>query len=141
MEEMTLSKYASALDSSNITLDIGKVTEVRGSLIKGFVPGASLGSICSIYPMGGQKKFNTEVVGFEGREVLLMPLGEMHGTGHGSRIVLDKMKASALVSDDLLGRVLDGQGHPIDDKGEIETVDERPLYAAPKNPLKRPPIK
>ena len=139
--EMTFAKYSSAIESTNITLDIGKVTEVRGSLIKGFVPGASLGSICSIQPMGGQKKFNSEVVGFEGREVLLMPLGEMHGTGHGSRIVLEKTRAIALVSDDVLGRVLDGQGNPIDGKGEIETVDERPLYAAPKNPLSRPPIR
>ncbi|MCB0420353.1 MAG: FliI/YscN family ATPase [Bdellovibrionales bacterium] len=138
--DLNIEKYLSALELNKIHLDIGKVTEVRGSLIKGFVPGASLGSICRLHPISGQKTFMSEVIGFEGKEVLLMPLGEMQGIGHGSKIVLQKSWASAHVGEALIGRVIDGLGQPIDDLGEIETSKETSLYSAPENPLKRPPI-
>lgn len=140
MFELKIDKYINALERNNVNLDIGKVTEVRGSLIKGFVPGAGLGSICELYPASGQATFLSEVVGFEGREVLLMPLGEMHGIAHGSKIVLEKPYASARVGEALIGRVVDGLGNPIDDLGELETDLEESLYAVPENPLNRPPI-
>jgi flagellum-specific ATP synthase len=133
-------RYSKALSQATLTKDIGKVTQVTGFLIKGYIPGACLGSICEIYPMAQQKPFLAEVVGFQDRSVLLMPLGEMKGVGMGSKIVLVKTQASIPVGPQLLGRVINPMCEPIDGKGPIEFVEELSLYSEGYNPLERPPI-
>ena len=81
-----------------------------------------------------------EVIGFHDREVLMMPLGDMHGLGLGSRIIAQTVHATVPVGEAQLGRIFDGLGKPIDGKGELLCRTERPLYAETANPLERPPI-
>lgn len=137
---LKLDKYSKSLSETSLFKDIGKVTHVKGTILRGYLPGANVGSICEIYTHGGKSSFRAEVVGFEGREVILMPLGEMHGVGLGSRIELLRAKATALVGERLLGRVINGQGVPLDDKGDLFVYDEVPLYKEVENPMLRPPI-
>lgn len=141
-EEATLNlqKYNRLLSHANLTKDIGKVTQVTGFLIKGYIPGACLGSLCEIFPMNGKVPFLAEVVGFQDRSVLLMPLGEMRGVGMGSRIELVKTQATIPVGPQLLGRVISPMCEPMDHDGPIEVVEELPLYSEGYNPLERPPI-
>ncbi len=139
--ELNFNKYFNAVFNLNINKDIGKVTEVTGFLIKGYVPGACIGSVCEIFPFAGMSSFLVEVVGFKQREVLMMPLGEMRGVGMGAKIVLLKTRAFVGVSDDLLGRVINSMGEPIDEKGGIDASTDFELYNEGKNPLWRPPIK
>ena len=138
--ELPLEKYYSAIQRLNVSRDVGKVTEVTGFLIKGYVPGACVGSICEIHPFGGASSFLAEVVGFKQREVLMMPLGEMKGVGLGAKIVLQKTRALVSVGDNLLGRVINAMGEPIDNKGDLNTYVDAELYNEGKNPLWRPPI-
>ncbi|MCB0356397.1 MAG: FliI/YscN family ATPase, partial [Bdellovibrionales bacterium] len=112
-----------------------------GLLIKGIIPGAGLGSICEIHPNIGGDIFFAEVVGFEKKYVLMMPLGEVRGVGLGSKIILKSMRATIHVGEELLGRVLNGMGEVIDNKGELITSEDVPLYADVKNPLNREPIR
>lgn len=133
-------KYHEIIGSTHMTKDSGKVTEVTGLLIKGYLPGASVGSVCEIFPNGLEKSFFAEVVGFKDQSVLMMPLGEMRGVALGSRIVLSKQIASVRVSENLLGRVIDGLGRTIDNLGPIETSQEAYLYNEVRNPLERRPI-
>lgn len=135
-----LSRYLKAFDSANLTLDVGKVTHVTGFLIQGYVPGACVGSICEIHAMVGKRIFLAEVVGFKDRHVLLMPLGEMHGVGMGSKIVLLRYQASVRVGEELLGRVIDGMGQPIDGLPDLDCPDEMPIYSEIPGPMSRPPI-
>lgn len=128
------------MESIKLTQDIGKVTQVTGFLLRGFIPGACIGAVCEIYPMAGHHPFLAEVVGFEDRYVLLMPLGEMRGVGLGSKIVLLKSQATVRVGKDLMGRVLNAMGEPIDGKGELAASEESSIYSESVNPLKRPPI-
>jgi flagellum-specific ATP synthase len=139
--ELKLDKYHELIAATHLTRDSGKVTEVNGMLIKGFLPGASLGSLCEIHPSGTEKTFKAEVVGFKDKSVLMMPLGEMRGVGLGARIVLARQMATVRVGEEMLGRVINGLGTPIDDKGDIEGVKEVPLYAETRNPLNRTPIR
>lgn len=139
--EINVQKYLDLVSTTHLTLDSGKVTEVSGLVIKGYLPGAALGSIVEIFPTGVDVGFRAEVVGFKDQTVLMMPLGEMRGVGHGARIILRRQTATVRVSDALLGRVLDGLGNPIDDLGSIESDMEVPIYADVKNPLKRRPIR
>jgi flagellum-specific ATP synthase len=78
-----------------------------------------------------------EVVGFRDSKVLIMPLGEMMGIGAGSDVVALGTPLEIGVGDQLLGRVLDGLGHPIDGKGPILTERRLEVTAAPPPPLSR----
>ena len=135
--DLNLEKYFKTLDRIHLTEDIGKITQVIGNLLIGYLPGGTIGSICEITPSHGFEKFSAEVVGFRDRNVLLMPLGEMRGVGLGSRVVLQKQSAMVKVGPELLGRVIDGLGEPLDGKGRIETLDEAFIYNPVENPLSR----
>jgi flagellum-specific ATP synthase len=138
---INISKYDDLVAASHLSHDSGKVTEVVGMIIKGYLPGASIGSIVSITPTGTEKKFLAEVVGFRDKYVLMMPLSEMKGVSLGSKIVLSREIATVRVGDELLGRVVNGLGHSLDQSADIENFLEMPLYAEPRNPLMREPIR
>lgn len=141
MERLNLTKYERALDTAQLTRDIGKVTQVTGFLICGFIPEVSVGTVCEIFPNSAAPSFLAEVVGFKDREVLLMPLGEMRGLGLGSTILVRRNMATVGVGDALLGRVVNGMGQAIDGKGDLYFTEEVPLYSEAGNPLDRPPIR
>ena len=134
-------KYHDLVSGLHLTRDSGRVTEVTGLMIKGTLPGASLGSVCEIIPNGSERSFLAEVVGFRDQSVLMMPLSEMRGVSLGSRINLAKQAATVKVGVRLLGRVVDGLGRPLDGRGDIETSREVPLYSEVRNPLDRKPIR
>lgn len=133
-------KYNQIISSIHLSKDSGKVKEVVGLLVKGYLPGAAVGGVVQIFPNGTEKSFLAEIVGFKDKDVLMMPLSEMRGVGLGSKIVLAKQSASVRVGDALIGRVVNGLGLPIDSRPEIEDFEERPLYAEVVNPLHREPI-
>lgn len=133
-------KYNDILQSTHLTKDSGKVTDVTGLLIKGYIPSVSVGSICEIQCQGG-RTILAEVVGFKDRQVLMMSLSDMRGISMGSKITLAKSIATVKVSDELLGRVVDGLANPLDGMGELEVTKEVPLYSEVVNPLDREPIR
>lgn len=139
--ELNLEKYSDLLSTVHLTKDSGKVTEVNGMIIKGYLPGASVGSICQITPSGLERSFLAEVVGFKDKHVLMMPLSDMRGVALGSKIVLARQIATVKAGDELLGRVVDGLGRPLDQLGELENFKEVPLYNEVRNPLERSPIR
>ncbi|RYZ63979.1 MAG: FliI/YscN family ATPase, partial [Proteobacteria bacterium] len=139
--ELNFEKYTDMLNHVHLTKDSGKVTEVNGMIIKGYLPGASVGSICEITPSGQDKSFLAEVVGFKDKNVLMMPLSDMRGVALGSKIVLARQIATVKAGDELLGRVVDGLGRPLDSLGELENFKEVPLYNEVRNPLARRPIR
>ena len=138
--DLQLDRYQSILERVHLTEDSGKITQVVGHVMTGYLPGATIGSVCAVYPTQGFEKFLAEVVGFKDRNVLLMPLGEMRGVGLGSRIVLERQVATVKVGRELLGRVINGLGEPLDGLGPIDTVDENLIYQSVVNPLEREPI-
>lgn len=139
--ELNLDKYYNALRGRILTRDSGKVIEVSGLVIRGYLPGASVGSIVEIHPSATEGAgFLAEVVGFRDKSVLMMPLGEMRGVSYGSQMSLLRQVASIRVSEHLLGRVVDGLGNPIDGKGIIEEGTDLTLYKEVRNPMERIPI-
>ncbi len=118
----------------------GKVTKSVGLTFEAHLPGAAVGSICRLDIAPNQRSVNAEVIGFHGTSVVLMPLEEVHGINTQSRVTLLSKQATVRVSDDLLGRVLDGAGKPMDRMPPIQEGVEMPLYSPPINPLDRDPI-
>ncbi|MBN1381541.1 MAG: flagellar protein export ATPase FliI [Deltaproteobacteria bacterium] len=132
-----LKKYRHLLDQMNPILVHGKVSEIIGLVVEGYGPAASIGEMCEIYPDNVNQAIRAEVVGFKNGKVLLMPLQSMQGLGPGCKIISLGRKASVGVGENLLGRVIDGLGNPIDNKGPIAFDTEYPIYADPMNPLRR----
>ncbi|MCX5854684.1 MAG: flagellar protein export ATPase FliI [Deltaproteobacteria bacterium] len=130
-------KYHRRLDQANPIRVHGKVSEIIGLVVEGHGPAASIGELCGIFPGGMDKPLPAEVVGFKKGKVLLMPLKSIQGLGPGCKIISLGRKAGVNVGKTLLGRVIDGLGSPIDNKGPIECEGEYPIYAEPINPLKR----
>jgi flagellum-specific ATP synthase len=140
MSPLNMKRYRTALESVKPVKLHGKVTQVVGLVIEGYCPDTSVGAICEIKPQGGDP-IPAEVVGFRNSKTLLMPLGELRGVGLDSLISVRREKASMGVGPLMLGRVIDGLGNPIDDKGPVRVEEEYPIYAAPVNPMTRPPIR
>jgi flagellum-specific ATP synthase len=140
MAKIDLSKYLPVVESAKPVRFHGKVTQVVGLVIEGYCPETAVGSLCEVHSEGSAP-IPAEVVGFRDNKTLLMPLGELRGVGLGSLISVRREKASLGVGPALLGRVIDGLGAPIDDRGPIETTDEYPIYALPINPMHRRPIR
>jgi flagellum-specific ATP synthase len=130
-------KYHHRLDQVNPIRIHGKVTEIIGLVVEGNGPAASIGELCGIFPVGSTKPVTAEVVGFRKGKVLLMPLQTTQGLSPGCKIVSLARKASVNVGKNLLGRVIDGLGNPIDNKEPIECESDYPIYADPINPLAR----
>jgi len=117
----------------------GKVIDVVGLSIEAYTPGAFVGELCEIVPPSGDVIL-AEVVGFREGRTILMPIGDIIGVGPGSLVRTTGKPISIKVSDNLLGRVVDGLGRPLDDKGEI-WGENKLIYSAPPHPLKRKPIR
>jgi flagellum-specific ATP synthase len=127
--------YHRALTGRSFCQKVGKVTQVIGLTIqvegvKGFV-----GEVCRI-EIDDCQHVLAEVVGFKNEKVLLMPLGELSGIGPGCRVVPTGKSLRIKVGENLLGKVLDGLGEPIDG-GKVYRESEVDIYRAPPNPLKR----
>lgn len=119
----------------------GQVTQVVGLVIESSGPSVSVGELCHVYPKKPDAApIPAEVVGFREGKVMLMPIGDMQGVGPGCEVLAAQMTLQVKVGDELLGRVLDGLGNPIDGKGAIASKIEYPLQAAPPPPLERPRI-
>jgi flagellum-specific ATP synthase len=130
-------RYHRILDKANPIRIYGKVSEIIGLVVEGHGPAASIGELCGIFPGGAKQPLPAEVVGFKKGKVLLMPLQSIQGLSPGCKIVSLGRKASVKVGKTLLGRVIDGLGSPIDNKGSLECEIEYPIYADPINPLER----
>ncbi|MBH0192395.1 MAG: FliI/YscN family ATPase [Nitrospira sp.] len=129
------------LDQIDPVVVAGRVVQAIGIVIEGSGPMATVGELCEISREDGGEPIAAEVVGFRGDRVLLMPLGEMQGIGPGSLITMTGRVASLPVGRNLLGRVLDGLGRPLDEKGDITSAVRYPLHAGAPNPLKRARIR
>jgi flagellum-specific ATP synthase len=107
---------------------VGQVQSVAGLTIEACDLALPLGSLCRIHSFGGVTS-TAEVIGFHGERTLLMPLTSTSGVARGDRI--ENISASPRIwcSDQLLGRVLNGFGEPIDGKGELSLSDSRLIDA------------
>lgn len=132
-----LEKYLSKLQTSTTVEHIGRVTKLVGLTIESTGPIVSVGEMCYIQPNGGKRPVRTEVVGFNDDKVLMMPLGDMTGVGPGCRVYASGHGMTCEVGAHLLGRVIDGVGQPIDNKGPLGHGHVWPIHNDPPNPLHR----
>jgi len=137
----------------------GRVTRVAGLVMEAVGLKLAVGSACSI-PLPSGARIEAEVVGFENDKLLLMPQNDVEGVLPGARVFPIEVTQSLPppgrvahprrrpsdrgrhlpVGEELLGRVVDGAGRPLDSLGPIHAAHSAPLNARPANPLARAPI-
>lgn len=137
---MKLNELNEIVNNSKPVSKIGKIVEIIGLTIIADGPVSSIGDLCHILQDGSKNIIYAEVVGFRKDCVLLMPLGSIDGLRAGAKVINTGTSMKVKVSETLLGRVLDGLGNPIDNKGEIIADEYYPTNAAIINPMDRKPI-
>lgn len=138
-EKLNFKKYMKAVDSCDTIKPEGKVSQVIGMVAQGDSLGLGIGGLCSIINDQGQE-IQAEVVGFKKEKALFMPYGDIRGVSLGSKIIPLTASPYVGVSEDLLGRVVDGLGNPIDGKGDIRFTQKYNLYGKAIGPMERSPI-
>lgn len=135
--ENRFEKLISHLDELELTTVHGRITEVVGMLIKAIIPDVKMGEVCMVKREGSP--LMTEVVGFTKDEVFLSPLGEMTGIGPSSEVIPLRMQMYIKVGPQLLGRVLNGLGQPLDEdtQGPLHVTESYPVINSPPDPLHR----
>jgi flagellar protein export ATPase FliI len=139
MGSLSLDKYLDRIEESTPVTVKGRVREVVGLLVRATLPDARVGELCFINTGRSNVPVKAEVVGFQGGDVLLMPLGDLVNIGPSSEVVPTGGCMTVAVGNGLLGRVLNGLGEPMDEleKGPLLCTETYPVYGHPPNPLKR----
>jgi flagellum-specific ATP synthase len=117
----------------------GRLTRMVGLTLEAQGCRAAIGDRCQVI-QSGNAVVETEVVGFAGDRLFLMPLGEVRGLAPHARVIPVGRSARVAVGESILGRVLDGRGKPIDGKGALGTAEYIPLLSGSINPMRRRPI-
>ncbi|MCE0731969.1 flagellar protein export ATPase FliI [Halomonas sp. G15] len=127
----------------------GRVVRATGLVIEVVGLQVALGNACRIelpsLPSEPARFAEAEVVGFAGDRLYLMPLEEISGLSPGARVLplVEGSQNAARrfpIGESLLGRVVDGNGNPLDDLGPLQEARRAPLATPPLNPLSRAPI-
>ncbi|NLY97899.1 MAG: flagellar protein export ATPase FliI [Clostridiaceae bacterium] len=135
-------EYEKILENTESVSYYGEVCRVIGLTVESIGPHARVGEVCLIYPLKEDASpVEAEVVGFKDNNILLMPYGELSCIGPGSKVVSTNRALTVPVGMGFIGRILDGLGKPMDDKGDIRTVEYYNVDNSPPDPLKRERIR
>ncbi|NLJ91092.1 MAG: flagellar protein export ATPase FliI [Clostridiales bacterium] len=135
MIKIDTSKYVQLLNN-DYERYLGKVVKVIGLTIESIGPEVKLGDLCKIYSRDKKQSVMAEVVGFRDNRILLMPYGNVDGIGLESIVESTNESLQVPVGDDLLGKVLNGIGYPLDGS-EYIVKQTYPIEAKAPDPLKR----
>lgn len=129
-------KFHSALDEVNLMEYQGSVMRVSGLKVESTGLKVGLGELCGIDIRDGRRVL-AEVVGFHDDNLILLPLEHIEGISPGDRVTARTTPRYITVGEDLLGRVLNGLGEPIDNKGPLRGTDKKAFDAKSPPPLSR----
>jgi flagellum-specific ATP synthase len=137
---LNVARYLESLRPIDPVRINGKVTQVIGLTVESEGPDVKLGDVCLIHPGKGSTPVKAEVVGFRNNKVILMPLGDLHSIGPGCDVVGTGKPLSVKAGHELLGKVLDGLGVPLDGSSLPIRMPEVSANNVPISPLKRPRV-
>ncbi len=136
---MVLEKYLKAVDRTDPVKYLGRVKRVQGILVESIGPRAAVGEMCHIIP-GKGKPLLAEVVAVKDEIIQLMSYDPIIGLETGDSVVASGTDLNVSVGPEMLGRVFDALGRPIDGKGPITVKDQYPIFNNPPSPMDREPI-
>ena len=137
---MAFEYIGSLLDEAvqTTTVDVrGRVDQVVGTIIRAVVPGVKVGELCILKNPWEEFELKAEVVGFLKNVALLSPIGSCQGVSPATEVIPTGEILSVPVGPELLGRVVNGMGEPIDGGPELRCRTHYPIYAPAPNPMTR----
>jgi flagellum-specific ATP synthase len=140
MSRAILAPYVHHLETGSTLRWTGRVNQVVGNLVESNGPFCCVGESCEISSAGGAT-YAGEIIGFRGSTMLSMAADQPRGIRFGDKIVTWGARPSIRVGPDLLGRVIDTTGNPLDGKGEYRAVHSVPIDGSAPLPLDRVPIR
>jgi len=132
-----LASYARRFAGAGRPVAQGRVVQVVGTVVESILPAARIGDLYALNT--GQATVPAEVVGFRDERAILMPFGDLRGVGACTLVAPLGRSCGAPVGDELLGRVLDAFGHPLDGAAMPTCPKRRPIHADPPRPMDRAP--
>ncbi len=117
----------------------GKVVRVSGIYLEAYNPGSATGDLVEIVPSSGSRILG-EVIGFNEDRCIVMPYGRLSGIKPGDRVLIRSEPVSTLTGEELLGKVVNPFGEPLDGK-PVYTAERLPIKLSSVNPLERERIK
>ncbi|MBQ3892946.1 MAG: type III secretion system ATPase SctN [Desulfovibrio sp.] len=115
----------------------GRVEQVIGTIIRAVVPGVKVGELCILQNPWESFSLKAEVVGFVRNVALLSPLGNCQGVSPATEVIPTGEILSVPVGEELLGRVVDGLGQPLDGGPPLKAKQHYPVFAEAPNPMTR----
>ena len=115
----------------------GRVEQVVGTIIWAVVPNVKVGELCILRNPWEKWELRAEVVGFAKQVALLTPLGDLQGISPETEVIPTGKTHTVPVGNELLGRVINGLGEPLDGGPPLQTRVHYPVYADPPNPMAR----
>ncbi|MDD5328865.1 MAG: flagellar protein export ATPase FliI [Sulfuricella sp.] len=154
-----LQKCGETVAAVNPWMVTGRLTRVAGLVMEAVGLKLAVGGSCTVHLPDGHD-VDAEVVGFSGEKLFLMPSTDVYGLVPGARVTpvdvsvrlgqggavargrrSEDRARQVYVGDELLGRILDGAGRPLDQLGPLQLAHQVPLHSRPCNPLSRAPIR
>lgn len=141
MKKIDLSSLTENIGEGKLYQGFGRVMRVIGLTIESEGPNSRLGEVCQIKNQQDEPPLLAEVVGFKDRRLLLMPLGDLKGIAPGAEVISTGQRLTVPLGKELLGRVLDGLGNPLDGGQKVVYSEKYPVHKNPPHPLTRQRIK
>ncbi|MGA3042368.1 MAG: FliI/YscN family ATPase [Bryobacteraceae bacterium] len=133
---LDFNSYIAQVRNAELLPWTGEVVELVGLLVASRGPAVAIGDCCEVLTSSG-RRIRTQVVGFRDGHVLSMPLEEIDGIQLRDQVIARADDAQVPVGPDLIGRVLDGFGRPIDRQPPIRRAASYRLHPSPGSPLDR----
>ena len=140
-QRIDFERYQKKLPAIPHVRHVGRVAHVAGLVIESHGPAVPIGDLCYIQLDNAQALVPAEVVGFKGKKILLMPIGDVDRISPGTKVIAAGAPLEIKVGMELLGRVIGGLGEPVDGKGPLMAEEHRSIYSSPPDPLTRDRIK
>jgi len=135
-EPLNLTRYIHQVRNTELLPWSGEVVELVGMLVASRGPAVAVGDFCEVQASSG-RRIRMQVIGFRDGHVLSMPLEEIDGIQLNDRVYARQEEARVAVGPDLIGRVLNGFGQPIDRKPRLKPQGHYRLYQPGQSPLDR----
>lgn len=133
-------KFHSALETVNLLDCQGYVVRVSGLTVESNGPIVGVGELCGIHIRDGRRVI-AEVVGFQDDHIILLPLEHIEGISPGDGVTARSTPRYITLSEQILGRVVDGLGEPMDNKGPLTGTEKKALDSSSPAPLSREKIR
>jgi len=136
--ELNLKRKLKKLESVQPIRVYGRINKIVGLTVESEGPPSSVGEVLKLED--NNIKVPLQVIGFQGNRVISMPFGEIKGISHGHQLYSTGEYPNIHIDERFLGRVINGLGQPLDDKGPLRGKDRIDIYEAPVNAMRRQPI-